>query len=261
MLEDHKELAISNSTKSNNPNGSKRANGYVHVAKLLQDVGKAYEKDKKLLDESKLADESTDLYRVGDETEDISPDGATSPSAQQNSRKRGSEFSLDNVGDAKWYETKAGEVEINRNSVESSLAHGYGQMKLDAITSLVDGFSNAVYLGTMPDITRQDGVLNHYFAYPINYNGKRSYVFCRALHDNNTNRLYVHEVFVEDKIKKGNTLQTAASQPHGGISLYRDILANVLLSDGKDKRVPYKNKPSIQERWSVDGSTTISPAE
>jgi hypothetical protein len=33
---------------------------------------------------------------------------------------------------------------------------------------------------------------------------------------------------VEDAIKKGNTLQTAASKPHGGIALYRDILANVL---------------------------------
>ena len=157
-------------------------------------------------------------------------------------RKVAEEWWDDNVGDAKWYETEVGEVEINRNSIESSLAHGYGQMKLDAITSLVDGFSNAVYLGTMPDSTRQDGVLNHYFAYPINYKGKRSYVFCRALHDNNTNRLYVHEVFVEDKIKKGNTLQTAASQPHGGISLYRDILANVLLSDGKESKNPASNQ-------------------
>lgn len=31
-----------------------------------------------------------------------------------------------------------------------------------------------------------------------------------------------------DNIKKGNTLQTAAQKPHGGIALYRDILANVL---------------------------------
>lgn len=31
--------------------------------------------------------------------------------------------------------------------------------------------------------------------------------------------------------------------------------------DAAGKRVPYKNKPSILERWSVDGSTTISPAE
>lgn len=37
-----------------------------------------------------------------------------------------------------------------------------------------------------------------------------------------TNRPYVHEVFVEENIKKGNTLQTAASKPHGGIALYRD---------------------------------------
>ena len=60
------------------------------LAKLLQNVGKSYEKEKELLDESELADESTDLYRDPDETADISPDGATSPSPQQNSRKRGS---------------------------------------------------------------------------------------------------------------------------------------------------------------------------
>ncbi|MBD5340405.1 MAG: hypothetical protein HDR94_02415 [Bacteroides sp.] len=101
-------------------------------------------------------------------------------------------------------------------------------MKLDAITSLIDGFENAVYFGTMPDFTRQEGVDNHFFAYPINYNGERCYVLFRAMQDANKNRLYVHEVFVLDKIRKGDTLQTAASQPHGGIALYRDILANVL---------------------------------
>lgn len=64
------------------------------LAKLLQNVGKSYEKDKNLLDESKLADESTDLYREGD---DVSPDGATSPSPQQNSRTRGSAFGSDDI--------------------------------------------------------------------------------------------------------------------------------------------------------------------
>ena len=48
------------------------------------------------------------------------------------------------------------------------------------------------------------------------------------MQDANKNGLYVYEVFVADKIKKGNTLQTAASKPHGGISLYMRILANVL---------------------------------
>ena len=133
----------------------------------------------------------------------------------------------ENVPDPVFYDTEIGEVEINRNSVESSLAHRYGQAKLDAITSLVEGFENAVYLGTLPD-SRERGVVDHYFAYPINYNGKRNYVFCRAMQDANKNRLYVHEVFVADNIKKGDTLQTAASKPHGGIALYKDILANVL---------------------------------
>ena len=190
---------------------------------------------------------------------DVEPNHIVS-TKDKTARKAAEEWWDDNVGDAQWYETEAGEVEINRNSIESSLAHGYGQMKLDAITSLIDGFSNAVYLGTMPDSTRQDGVLNHYFAYPINYKGKRSYVFCRALHDNNTNRLYVHEVFVEDKIKKGNTLQTAASQPHGGISLYRDILANVLLSDGKESENPASDQAKGEKVAENQSSSGVQAA-
>lgn len=150
-------------------------------------------------------------------------------------RKAAEKWWDENVQAPVFYDTEVGEVEINRNSVESSLAHGYSQAKLDAITSLVEGFDNAVYLGTMPDSIKR-GVSNHYFAYPINYNGKRRYVFCRAIQDINKNRLYVHEVYVADNIKKGNTLQTAASKPHGGIALYRDILANVLetVSENKD---------------------------
>ena len=190
---------------------------------------------------------------------DVAPNHIVS-TKDKTARKAAEEWWDDNVGDAQWYETEAGEVEINRNSIESSLAHGYGQMKLDAITSLVDGFSNAVYLGTMPDSTRQDGVLNHYFAYPINYKGKRSYVFCRALHDNNTNRLYVHEVFVEDKIKKGNTIQTAASQPHGGISLYRDILANVLLSDGKESENSASDQAKGEKIAETQGASGVQAA-
>ena len=87
-----------------------------------------------------------------------------------------------------------------------------------------------MYLGTIKDFIRTEkSVLNHYFAYPINYNGKRCYVFCRAMQDNNKNRLYVHEVFVADNIQEeGNTLQTAAQKPHGGIALYKAILSDAL---------------------------------
>lgn len=155
-------------------------------------------------------------------------EGQIVATAGMSARKAAEKWWQENVPEPVFYDTEVGEVEINSKSIEDSLAHRYGQAKLDAITSLVEGFENAVYLGSMQDFVRQEGVVNHYFAYPITYKGERSYVFCRAMQDANKNRLYVHEVFVADKIKKGNTLQTAASQPHGGIALYRDILANVL---------------------------------
>ena len=148
---------------------------------------------------------------------------------EMSARRAAEKWWREHIGEPLFYDTEVGQVEINENSIGSSLAHRYGQAKLDAITSLKDGFKNAVYLGTMPDFVRQEGVRNHYFAYPIMYNGKRNYVFCRAMQDNNKNRLYVHEVFVADSIQnEGNTLQTAASQPHGGIALYKAILSDVL---------------------------------
>ena len=61
--------ALSNSTGSHT--SKVNALAPVAVTKLLQNVEKSYDIGKKILDESKIADESTDLYRVPDETEDI----------------------------------------------------------------------------------------------------------------------------------------------------------------------------------------------
>lgn len=66
------------------------------------------------------------------------------------------------------YQTEIGDVVIDNNSIGNSLAHRYGQAKLDAITSLKEGFKNAVYLGSLQDFTRDGQVYNHYFA--IRYN-------------------------------------------------------------------------------------------
>ena len=74
------------------------------------------------------------------------------------------------------------------------------------------------------------------------------------MNDANKNRLYVHEVFIANNIKKGDTLQTAAFQPHGGIALYKDILTNVLgersSSDNKDNTPNAENQISEQENVS-----------
>ena len=164
-----------------------------------------------------------------------------------NRKGSGRNWWKDNVGTSRFYDTEIGLVEINRASVGSSLAHRYSQVKLDVITSLAEGFNNAVYFGSMQDFSRQEGVKSHYFAYPINYNGNRNYVFCRAMQDANKSRLYVHEVFLADNVEKGNTLQTAASQPHGGITLYKDILANVLAAnvtnDSETSKPCFSRKP------------------
>ena len=132
--------------------------------------------------------------------------------------------------------TEVGEVDIDKRSIKDSLGHGYGQEKLDAITSLKDGFdkNNATYLGSLKDFKGKP-IINYYFAYPINYGGEVEYVFCRARKDNNLNRLYVHEVFTIKDIQ-GNSLQTDAvakkDELHGGTSLYKNIIADIL--NGKD---------------------------
>ena len=85
----------------------------------------------------------------------------------QSARKAAENWWRENVPEPVLYNTEVGEVEINKTTIKDSLSHRYGQAKLDAITSLVEGFDNAVYLGTLPDYARQAGVNNHYFAFPI----------------------------------------------------------------------------------------------
>lgn len=176
-------------------------------------------------------------------------------------RKVAEQWWRKNIGSPLYYETEIGKVEINENSIQSSLAHRYGQAKLDAITSLKDGFNNAVYLWTIPDFVRtRDNVQNHYFAYPINYDGKRCYVFCRAMEDANKNSLYVHEVFVADNIQKeGNTLQTAAFKPHGGIALYKHILSDVLSAANVDNSSETSKQNG--EKFSLRLQNAISEAD
>ena len=58
--------------QSNTPNGrSNVSDVFVSGVKLLNNLEKSYDSGKKILDESKIADESTDLFRDPDETEDI----------------------------------------------------------------------------------------------------------------------------------------------------------------------------------------------
>ncbi|MBQ9758762.1 MAG: hypothetical protein IJW12_03215, partial [Opitutales bacterium] len=156
-----------------------------------------------------------------------------------------------------------GETEIvfDARSVKNSLAHGYNQAKLDAITSIPEGFRNAVFLGETKDFSR-DEAFDRYYAYPVIYNGERQIVFCRAIKDRNTNRLYVHEVFLEEKIKTdslqtvaASTQKESAQEPHGGIRLYKEILQNVYSVNEKDvsKVVDENGEPLVVYHGSRTG--------
>ena len=129
--------------------------------------------------------------------------------------------------------TEIGGVTIDERSAKDSLAHGYGQRKLDVLATLQNDFDNAVYLNSRRDFDDKD-VMNHYFAYPVSYNGEINYVFCRARQDINMNRLYVHEVFSEDEIEKAVPFKPLPNvhlkglKPHGGTALYKNILQQIL---------------------------------
>lgn len=107
------------------------------------------------------------------------------------------------------YNTEIGNVTIDGRSARASLAHNFSKKKLDTIVTLQRDFANAVYIGSEKDFDGKP-LLNHYFAYPIIYDGKRNLVFCRAREDANANRLYVHEVFVEEDLRTKTTFHKSA---------------------------------------------------
>ena len=58
------------------------------------------------------------------------------------------------------------------------------------------------------------------------------------------------------KLDKGYAVVVELSKENDKIMLHKTFF----YKDAAGKRIPFKNKPSIKEKWSVDGSTTISPA-
>ena len=68
-------------------------------------------------------------------------------------------------------------------------------------------------------------------------------------------------LFIAENIKKGDTLQTAAFQPHGGISLYRDILANVLSTDKDTTSIPENQTDNQEVAENVVVDENVTPEE
>lgn len=61
-------------------------------------------------------------------------EGVITSTKDLSARKSAEKWWDENVAEPAFYDTEVGEVEISRNSIESSLAHRYGQAKLDAFS-------------------------------------------------------------------------------------------------------------------------------
>ena len=155
--------------------------------------------------------------------------------------------------------TKIGEVIISRASIKDSLGHSIYPSKVDSILSLAEGMKNAAYIGNLADFDGKP-IINHYFAYPIEYKGQKHYVFCRVRDRFNERRFYVHDVFTEAEISEKSN---AVSQPQpptngqvqlGGTALYKQILAN-FFAQGKQNISNEQNNLSENED---DGNTKFS---
>lgn len=129
-----------------------------------------------------------------------------------------------------------GEVFVTRNGIRDSIAHSRYPAKLDVIPHLREILEKAEYLDTLNDFDGKD-IQNHYFVARINHDGRTKLVFLRVRERANTRQLYVHDVFLEDEIKKADSLQTS---PRGrsttatrGTSLYKSILQDIYATDNE----------------------------
>ena len=124
-----------------------------------------------------------------------------------------------------------GDVLISRNGIRESIHHSRNAAKLDVIPYLKEILEQATYLDTLQDFTGKE-IQNHYFATRIAHGGQIKLVFLRVRERVNTRQLYVHDVFIEDDVKKASSLQTSPLSRKDlakirGTGLYKAILQEI----------------------------------
>ena len=129
--------------------------------------------------------------------------------------------------------TAIGEVILDERTVKNSLSHGFSQEKLDAVQAISSVLANGIYIGLEADYDGKP-IDNYYFAGRVDFDGEERIVFCRvrqATRGESIKRFYVHEVFTEEEIKKGASLQTGSAangKRLGGRAFYKNILHEFL---------------------------------
>ena len=127
--------------------------------------------------------------------------------------------------------TDIGEVFITKSGIANSLSHGFGKDKLKAIPSIKDVLEKGCYIGYEDDFGGKP-LKNHYFAGRVQFPNGSKIVFCRVRESKTggEKHFYVHEIFTDDVIKKGDSFKTGLSkngEDPGGIPLYLSILQDI----------------------------------
>lgn len=156
----------------------------------------------------------------------VAPDSKTKPSAEVINRFKGK------YPNGMVVKTKIGNVAITARGIKNSLSHGMSKVKLAATESIPEGMKIASYVGSLKDFNGKP-IINHFFAYKINFNGEDYVTICRVKENIDTNKFYVHEAYPLMDMQKAEQsvsrdLAKSLRRSWGPALLYTSIIRHFL---------------------------------
>ena len=156
----------------------------------------------------------------------VAPDSKTKPSAEVINRFKGK------YPNGTVVKTKIGTVAITARGIKNSLSHGMSKVKLAATESIPEGMKIASYVGSLKDFSGKP-IINHFFAYKINFNGEDYVTICRVKENIDANKFYVHEAYPLMDMQKAEQsvsrdLAKSLRRSWGPALLYTSIIRHFL---------------------------------
>lgn len=156
----------------------------------------------------------------------VAPDSKTKPSAEVINRFKGK------YPNGTVVKTKIGTVAITARGIKNSLSHGMSKVKLAATESIPEGMKIASYVGSLKDFNGKP-IINHFFAYKLNFNGEDYVTICRVKENIDANKFYVHEAYPLMDMQKAEQsvsrdLAKSLRRSWGPALLYTSIIRHFL---------------------------------
>ncbi len=118
-----------------------------------------------------------------------------------------------------------GEVVLNNRSIKDSLAHG-GAFK--AKTIAFKSVKDVIEKGVLINHSKQSNQDSFYFSAPIEISGTRNIVTVLVRKDVNTQRMYLHSVTIESRLKKSIVSEADIKSKQNGEKTSQSDIAKIL---------------------------------